>query len=644
MSDLKARKIVKEFYRNRKDPTQGTIAKIERLREALLYRRRDRGRAWGAGLQPKQLLTRRSRKKERVALPRLDENYTSDHLKLKVNREGMDLKTLFHFFGNGWGGSSLEGHDACSVLKFVGTFFNERGREGMAATLMQAASIADAKWDPEKLQHLIEEGFQTKKPLLIPTGWIGDPGHAMYLEVIPEGDEATLRIYNLGGGVADFHDTAFVGFQEKASPYVEWKGITKKRLTDLSVLKVIQEYETQLMIPGTSNKTNYGAADIYQRLRGLLEPREVKTKAITNEEDVMAKQMSGICSWRSLCAFLRTHIADLPTYKQVKVEIKLQALLSAIATDEQPNWAKWRLIRKSRQKLAMSLTSPHTAKHLTAKDIRLAKEVLEKVEQWEKHWEDHAVYPPVDEEKKEEETREKPPTLWAKVKHYFSRSYQTSEESLHGWMRKEKIEKPTSFVALDPLVTPSTERLQELLQTAKQMWVKGNDRQLHYGLKELLRKLPSEVSWCDQEKAQETSRLLHELTTLFFKSCHQVAVNGEKDPEWFYLLYKSLVIQKQLIHLIDSRLTVSLPQFQLNWYQTGFTSQQQCDLESWQQQNKEGSITTGLFTDHFEYLSITNSWYKDFQAKINGTALTDIELIPLAEAVPERSRMCDYNI
>ena len=257
-----------------------------------------------------------------------DLNYEFLHLK---GLPGNSKKMLFHIHANQFGkNSSLEGYTAAETLGYLHTYLTARKTQNTKdkdcfddiLSELKEAIVINNTTNPsafvQKAQQKIKEAFETKKPLLLPGGWAGNPsGHAMYYEVIPETNgTGTFRLYNLGAG-SNNHDPIEVDNKTKATPFEDWKGISLEKLLDENFLTAIHELMTHTHLPGdTSNKTEYRSEDIYNALKEILSP----AATTQTEKPVLSKKMTtqqaGICSWKSLMAFLHTRLSKTEAGKK----------------------------------------------------------------------------------------------------------------------------------------------------------------------------------------------------------------------------------------------------------------------------------------------------------------------------------------
>lgn len=410
-----------------------------------------------------------------------------------------------------------------------------------------------------KAQEKISKAFENNKPLLIMGGWIGKPsGHAIYYEIIPESDKkATFRLYNTGAGIGS-HQRGIKGHKIKYQVYDEWKGIDRKNLESPLFLEALYELNSYDTVPENYAKTDYQATDIYQGLRSLLQP---KVEAAGPQFDVdeallMTPQRSGVCSWRSLMAFMRTKMG-LNDYKRFKCDIKLQSLLDYIEAhpyDVDP--MNWRLVKKSHQNLCRSIVKLHQKKLVGDPYIQKAEEELTSITTWIKNHSDCRYKRSVE----EISTTYLPCTEDRVVenKHAFARPLDK--------MKKDEMEdiagvQPCQY-ALDffrqiDTTNPKTidRAFEKLLVQANSSWEQHDDLALHKGLIDFVTTLEMDEEFWTQaingqpQMAEKWISHLGEISQLFTKSCFTVPEGHIIYPEKIYLFYKVLHLQGLICRL-----------------------------------------------------------------------------------------------
>ncbi|MBS0655949.1 MAG: hypothetical protein JSR46_09245, partial [Verrucomicrobia bacterium] len=307
----------------------------------------------------------------------------------------IEMKMLFHIHANEFGenNESLEGYQRKNTLSYLHNFLSKRKEQNLSTyglsqeTMQEIESAIQLSTDFKKTAPgAINAAFNNKTPLLLPGGWAGSPsGHAMYYELIPTSPtEATLRIFNLGAG-SEAHAAAVVGTKEKRLPYIDFRGVPKELLTDVHTLQSMDELLEKAFFPDSAiEKTEYEEKDIYDGLKKLLQPKEIYTgDDLVSPHELKTPQYSGVCTWRSLLAYLSTKMSK-NEYKQLILDMKLQSLIDGVrACDGIPSTkSQWHLIERSHKKLARSVAKAY-AKGIVGTTYLMQSQIkLKKIENW----------------------------------------------------------------------------------------------------------------------------------------------------------------------------------------------------------------------------------------------------------------------
>lgn len=279
-----------------------------------------------------------------------------------------DRKLLFHIHADEFGSSStLEGSKAKAILPYVEDFLRktEHGQKypDLTEEIRRVIYIEDKKLDKklqfDLLQKQMLDALQSKKPFLIEGGWIGEKaGHAIYYEIAPTADgKFNFRLFNTGEGIQS-HASIIKNHKIKYQAFQEWKGIEGDRITSKFFIEALFELKTLQVIERTVVKTAFGEKDVYEGLKELLKPDEIVIEP-AHAHLFMTPQRSGVCSWKSLLAFMRTHMT-LNDYKRFKCDIKIQSLMDYVnAHPENVKAVDWRLIKKSHANLCQSIVKLH---------------------------------------------------------------------------------------------------------------------------------------------------------------------------------------------------------------------------------------------------------------------------------------------
>lgn len=276
---------------------------------------------------------------------------------------------LYHINADEFGAnSSLEGSHHKIPLQYVLNYLNEHGAEKplrlknhaiITSTLSQTSELLSS-FDEKNIQKHIENSLASKKQLLLPGGWTGTPGHAMYYEIIPQKDDKiTFRIYNYGAGSGE-HPSKQKGVKTQVLPYVEWINISKDKFLDPHFTKIIYELNTYIKDKERDIATDYQSKDIYSSLKLFLSvnAQDVCPKNLTETEPLGHFQRTGVCAYASLLGFLRCNMSK-DEYKRFSCDIRVHSLLDylkdEIKNDKLSDSAHWRLVNKSFQKAARKI-------------------------------------------------------------------------------------------------------------------------------------------------------------------------------------------------------------------------------------------------------------------------------------------------
>lgn len=305
----------------------------------------------------------------------------------------IDSKTLFHIHANSFGANnkSLEGSTIQEMLGYVNTFLQKRKEQNLSCYGLSEELLGEIKD-----AHLLAEDFNThaaekineafiqQKRLLLPGGWIGAPGHALYYELIPTGDKGTVRVFGLGAGSSTNQFGATVGNKEKYLPYVDFVGVSKSKLLDPNVIQALNELHTCPLIQTSGIKTEYAEKDIYEGLKDLLSPEEVsKNEDVVTIEMPKGLQGAGVCSYRSFLAFLSTRMPK-DDYKAFVCDINLQSLLDRVDQIGSDTLSKsdWHLLKKSQQRLNRKISKAYERSIVGNRYAFKAYSKLQRISNW----------------------------------------------------------------------------------------------------------------------------------------------------------------------------------------------------------------------------------------------------------------------
>lgn len=490
-----------------------------------------------------------------------------------------DNRTLFHIQADEFGSSSkLEGGKSTEMVQYLHHFLSQSNNpsypkdiiDQLANTLsLQSTSYSqfpgtgsinlEVEQAINNAHKKISEAFNTQKPLLIDGGWIGQPsGHAIYYEIIPQSNKATFRLYNTGAGIETYHSSKIEGHKEKYQAYNEWNGIDREKLESPHFLEALFELKSFMVRDQIGTKTQYNKEDVYQGLKNLLEPKnESKGPQVElNTSHFMSPQRSGVCSWKSLMAFMRTKM-EINDYKRFKCDIKLQSLRDYIDTHtENIQPADWRLVMKSHQNLCRSIVKLHQNELVGDAYIQIAQEELNQISNWIKAHSDCRYRKPI----------EKIPSYYTPCtdfstvqnKHSFIYSLDkirtdqnadatAAQRYSDTFEKMQTIETSDSTKIHDSLIT--------LIAEAKKAWKAHDDLALHKGIIDSVSKLSIDEGFWSQainKKPQTAESLiaqLGEVAQLFTKSCFTTPDSHLIFPEKVYVLNKILYIQEMICRL-----------------------------------------------------------------------------------------------
>ncbi|MBS0634605.1 MAG: DUF3638 domain-containing protein [Verrucomicrobia bacterium] len=469
-------------------------------------------------------------------------------------------RQFFHIHADEFGANSeLEGDSCENSLKFIGEYM-KRHKSTLPPDLIEevhnATELAFSDDYVATGKSQLTEAIKAKKPMLIAAGWRGNPGHAMCYEILPaENGHSSLRIYNTGAGVNN-HPSIYVGNKQKYRAYAEWHGIDTTRLLDDTFWQVLKE------IIGHKTEVNdeYEEADVYVGLKNLLKPISINTEKPIQDE-CMSPQMSGICSTRSLMAFLRTRLG-YQEYKRFRLSLRLQTLVDTVKsyTGKTPFWhyfipkrfenalgtnkmdlkRRERLIEKSRNKLALSIEKLHRNKVIGDKFLTSSVNQLAKT--------DEAIA-----------------LIRSKRRIGKVRSNQ-----LYYQKPSVAVTLPASIIPLHIQIEnneslPSTgaticirkgDDCTTVAKLASEGWLKGEDGAIYSGLMDWIcaQSITKEAWSCEKKIAEQQLAALGTISRVLFKTCFMLPNAKAIDVERVYAMRKLLWIQFQLLSSIDEEL------------------------------------------------------------------------------------------
>lgn len=498
-------------------------------------------------------------------LSRSPKGFQWDPEKSKINE-----KILFHIHGDEFGqGSELEGINSALVLNYIHSFLEKKqGAYGLAQDKMTdvlkqlqvAEKLAESNNFVKDARKELETAAQTKKSVLIAGGWKGKPlGHSIYYEIIPDSKNASskqtasIRFYQLGLG-SDEHLGVVIGNKIKRKPFYELRNVDYDRLLNGPFLEAVNEMRTLTEIPDTGEGTNYAQEDVYQGLHALVGGDPVISD--TEQEVIsMSTQRAGVCSFRSLMAWMKLQLGD--EYKIFKCDLQLKSLIDSVYGDtrssDEVSFREWNLVNKSLEKFARHLDIAYEKGIIGKEYLRDAQILLKPVKTWlNRH--QSVVYRAKIAEASEVETdfkytpveggliseiSHKPlsaqistssniPLISSQSSHHFVKQFQ----SIH-------FDKPEMIIA----------NLKSVIGLIDQAIDAHEYAALEESMVQLMKRLPLEPKFWetqDQETAKEIITLLGEVSKRFFQNCF-MTVEGAVKIEPIYVLAKLMTVQTDLL-------------------------------------------------------------------------------------------------
>lgn len=493
----------------------------------------------------------------------------SEQLQKKQNRNlDFDLERLVgHICGGSFLASSkLEGMEQEQAYTYLLDYLRN-DREGVPEELSQqlADCLTISDLQNGKAGEKIRHAFDSQTPLLLMGGWTGKPhGHAIYYEILPESpNSSSFRLYEVGAG-SNYHRRAKLGGKIKAQTFCEWQGVAKDKLLSPQFLQVMHELSSAVIIPNSENRlTDYDEKDIYEGLKGILQPKKEQLVAQPSESDealMMSIQRSGTCSWKSLMAFMRTKMN--PTdYKRLKTGIKIKVLADYVSLLSQegspPSARQWHLVKASHQKLCRTLVQYKEQSIITDDFILKTNKQLKDVSDWIHKESNCRFY------KDEINTFQ-----YAECGNVDKLKKIVPEESFlerHAETQQVVGQQPCTYLAseIQTIIKsskPLRDKLATLLPLCQRSWQIGEDVALHSGILKFITELNIDKEFWKKELEQyEPSqrsevaghliKQLGDLSDLFFKSCFTIPEAHILFPEKTYVISKTLFLQQQLCHL-----------------------------------------------------------------------------------------------
>jgi len=392
----------------------------------------------------------------------------------------------------------------------------------------------------EEIGSALAAALSEGRPALIAGGWTGAPhGHAMMYEVVPVDDQTVhFRIFNLGAG-ALYHQIHIVDGKAKAAPGVEWRSIRKDDLLSPAVLKAMIEMKIERHVPEEKVDTAFNEKDIYQGLFDQLSP--TSCGVIHGNVPFKTLQHSGICTWRSIEAFLSTRL-DEAQYKKLILDIKLSSLhalsdlLGRTPADETAPKVLT-LVNKGRLKLARKVDNAFSKGYVPEAYVTEAHQLLKHAVRAVKYRSDLVTY----EHPEKESAAGK---FAADVKYRHNPEYPPLEQLFAGGASEAGVFTYNITYQLFNLllVTDPATALSNLAKAAwhaERIWLTGSGYDaLNVALTDYICKLPFDPQFWSQLPSAETSIHLRVIGEVTFKTSFMIDNASLVHPESVFCHYK----------------------------------------------------------------------------------------------------------
>ena len=219
----------------------------------------------------------------------------------------------------GWGANSsllVFLHHVAVMLRAVVLSSQEQEEVRRLLARLQTTLIPQNYQSVEKFQQDFEKRVSSLAPeesFFVSSGWMGRPGHKIYIEVVKNGEnEFGVRVYNTGGGLEN-HPYIIDGGHKRFLPFLELGGISKESLCNGVFSKGIFVLETMTSSESNPDKIKYKPRDFYDALLGSLHgalkiPSAQELEAMSDR--FYNDQTSGTCTYRALLAIAHVHLSE----------------------------------------------------------------------------------------------------------------------------------------------------------------------------------------------------------------------------------------------------------------------------------------------------------------------------------------------
>lgn len=255
------------------------------------------------------------------------------------------------------------------------------------------------RYDPfySKLQGVLT-GLKPGEQTLLPAGWTNKTGgHSMKLSIEKQQEGTfSLRLYNSGSGLSDYHYSFSEEGKTFYQPYLEITDVSEMRLLDPDFWRAYVEI---MVVPGKNDKdTNYGSHHIYgiflKGLDGKLAP------PCSLKEKFMMDQQSGTCTWSSNLAVFHT-LLPVKFYHSLLCDTSFDALCAhfqefkgkILKNDfiyEDRLFKEMRILREESVKVAQASLDAYENKAISLEELKTIhasllelQAELEEVSKWE---------------------------------------------------------------------------------------------------------------------------------------------------------------------------------------------------------------------------------------------------------------------
>ena len=355
-----------------------------------------------------------------------------------------------------------------------------------------------------------------------------------------------FRIFNTGAG-SGAHGKEQIGVKEKVS-FLEWEKIPKEKLLHPHFAQILHEMRTHVLLPNTSDRTDYETQDIYENLKAFLQPRSVNHGLHASS---MQPQRAGTCACRSLFAFLKSKM-PLEEYQRLKLDLRIQALIGFIKKPIETELSleiQYHLVEKATKKLSQRVQDLYgrviedEAAIKACDQLHLAQSWL-KAHKIEKGplFMDESLSIPIHPIKRDNT----PPIESLLATPEDVTATQSPLTHIMNQISSYRFNNPETFIE-------DIKQASAILQTA---YENKEYAALHFAIVDLSKKIPIAQNFWDALKPpnpeiEPAIERLATLSQLFFKSCYRTQEATAIFSEKQYALRKLLFAQVKLTKILD---------------------------------------------------------------------------------------------